>query len=249
MQPARVVLLIAAAVLVGACVRNLESGTTTPGTTGGPSADPSPGAWESKSPYSDAFETILAGRRILAPGETVAQPILFESAPIASISLYAPSGSLTVHLGSATFVESPRGDGNSYYSSRIANPSDADLVLTNEAGVAIDVDALVMIATTRELVVTAPPTGIAGVPFTFEISLTGGNGETPTVWMADGDDVTTPISIVESEPGSWVGTAVPGHAGGFRVFARISGDRPRSAVDFVNVATETGDFLIGEPSP
>lgn len=213
-----------------------EAGRTSPPAT-------SPDASESTGPSAESFERIFAGRRTLNAGETVNVPLTFEGASVAMLSLYAPTGSLTARIGQTTLVETPIGNGFSTYYAELTDPIDGDLMITNGSTSAIDVDAIASIATGRQLVVSVPPTGIAGQPFTVEIKLSNAaDGETPSVVLVDDANVTTPVAIIASGPGTWVGTVTPPRQGGFRVAATIGGDQPRSAVDLIDVASPDGSF-------
>jgi hypothetical protein len=225
-------ILFCAVVGISAC----EAGRPLPPAT-------SPDGSESTGPSAESFERIFAGRRTLNAGETVNVPLTFEGASAAILSLYAPTGSLTARIGQMTLLETPIGNGFSTYDAELTDPIDGDLMITNGSTSAVDVDATASIATGRQLVVSVPPTGIAGQPFTVEIKLSNAaDGETPSVVLVDDANVTTPVAISASGPGAWVGTVTPPRQGGFRVAATIGGDQPRSAVDLIDVASPDGSF-------
>jgi hypothetical protein len=203
----------------------------------------SPISTDSTGPAGESFETIFAGRRTLQAGKTVTVPLKFEGAHVATVALYAPTGSLTARIGRTTLVEEPLGNGFSAYNADLTDPVDGDLVITNEAASAVDVDGTADIITARQLVVSAPATGIAGQPFAVEVTLSNGaEGEVPSVTLLDAANSMTPIAMIATGPGAWTGTVVPPHPGGYRVTATVGGDQPRFGLALVTVADVNGDF-------
>lgn len=242
---ALIVLCAAVATSASACV--LSGRGTGPSADAEASSTSSPAASrdgsESPDPSAESLDSIFAGRRTLHAGETVSVPLAFEGTTRAILSLYAPTGSLTARIGQTTLVETPLGNGFSTYDAELTDPIDSDLMITNGSVAAVDVDANASIATGRQLVVSVPPTGIAGQPFAVEIKLSNAaDGEMPSVLLLDGADVSTPVAISASGPGTWVGTVIPPHRGGFRVIATIGGDQPRSGVGLITVASPNGSF-------
>jgi hypothetical protein len=192
----------------------------------------------------EAYAFVFAGSRSISPGATVTEALTFESAPLALVALYGPSGSLSARVGSTPLVENDAGGGFSSWELSLNSPADADLTITNTSTIPVDVDATVSLATRRTLTVSSPVTAVAGVEVTVEVSLTeAASGEEPSAFLVDETGARTPIALTAAGPGRWSGTVAPPHEGSYRVAATVGGDRPRSGVDLLTASS--GDVRLG----
>jgi hypothetical protein len=149
----------------------------------------------------ETFAVTFAGRRSVPAGETVIQALAFESTSVATVTLDAPSGTLSARVGSTPLVEKDVVRGFSNWGLTLNAPADANLTITNTSTTAVDVDALVWLATTRTLTVSTPATAVAGEAIVVDVSLTeAANGEKPSAFLVDGSDAKTPIPLAQSGP-------------------------------------------------
>lgn len=193
----------------------------------------------------ESYAVVLAGRRSIPAGAKVVEHLAFESTSVALFGAYAPSGALSVQIGSTGLAETALVRGSSSWSVTLEKPADADLTISNLSASAVDVDVLVLVATKRVLTVSTPATSVAGHSLPVHVALTEAvRGDTPKAFFIDEEGTQAPIPLSAAGPGSWSGTTAPPRGGSYRVLATVAGDRPRSAVDFL-VAT-SGTARLGE---